>query len=123
MAVRVPSHIALAAWIRELAGEDKLYRFYKTDEWKALRREVMEDHGYTCSMCEERGKLSKADTVHHEYEVREHPHMALTRYVDDPSTGERREVLHPLCNRCHNEIHDRTFKGNEPKPQLNEEKW
>ena len=87
-----------------------------------VRAEVMRDHHNECERCAERGKLTRAETVHHENEVRKRPDMALTRWVDEPD-GTRREVLHPLCNQCHNEVHGRVLSGNPPKPQLNAEKW
>lgn len=136
--MRVPSDRTLSDWIYELIRTNKLYQFYKTCEWLSLRDEIMEDHHYECERCEELGAweregrgrwyrserhhLRKAETVHHEFEVRDHPSMALTRWVTG-ANGERREVLHPLCNLCHNEIHGRYLKGNTSKPQLNEERW
>lgn len=120
--MRVPTDISLREWIIELMRDGRMYRFYKTEDWLHLRAQVMADHHYECERCEERGRYSRADTVHHEYEVKRFPHMALTRWVDEPD-GTRREVLHPLCNDCHNEVHDRRLKGNAPKPKINEERW
>lgn len=113
--MRVPAHMTLREWILDLMEERRLYRFYKTDDWLTLRDEVMRDHHYECVRCEEKGEYSPADTVHHEYEVKKFPHMALTRWVTDPLTGEEREVLHPLCNQCHNDVHGRTRKGSPPR--------
>lgn len=104
-----------------LARSGRMYKFYKTDDWLHLRAQVMSDHHNECSMCEERGVYTRADTVHHEFEVKKFPHMALTRWVDEPDG--MREVLHPLCNDCHNEVHGRKLKGNKRKPQVNEERW
>lgn len=120
--MRVPDTMPLREWIIQLIREGKLYKFYKTVEWLTLRAQVMADHHSECERCAERGRLTRADTVHHEFEVRKHPHMALTRYVDEPD-GTRREVLHPLCNQCHNDVHGRTLKGTKPRPQLNEERF
>lgn len=120
--MRVPSDTTLAEWIRDLEKSGRIYRFYKTDDWRDLRDAVMRDHHNECEMCASKGRYTRADTVHHEFEVRRHPHMALTRYIDEPD-GTRREVLHPLCNQCHNDVHERTFKGNAPRPQLNAERW
>ena len=136
--MRVPLDRSLADWIYELIRTNKLYQFYKTKEWLALRDEVMSDHHYECVDCEELGAwerdsrgrwarsersfLRRAETVHHDYEVRDHPSMALTRYVVD-AEGKRREILHPICNLCHNERHGRTLKGNAPKKPITEERW
>lgn len=121
--MHVPQNVSLSDWIRQLDSEGKLYRFYKTDEWRDLRAEVMADHGHECEAHAARGKYARADTVHHEFHVRSHPSMALTRWVIEPD-GSRREVLHPLCNDCHNEAHGRKLSGGKRKrPPLTEERW
>lgn len=131
-----PPNVSLEEWIRELIATNKLYKFYKTQEWLTLRAEVMSDHHNECARCKDLGAwtregghlhrsdryhLRRADTVHHTMEVRDYPSLALTRFVDRP--GGRVEVLLPLCNTCHNEIHGRLFVGQKPKEQLNEERW
>lgn len=136
--MHVPTDRPLGSWIRELISADKLYLFYKSPEWLALRDEVMDDHHYECEKCERlgawekdsrgrwyrstRSRLRRAETVHHEHEVRKEPELALTRWELD-AEGNKREVLHPLCNLCHNEEHDRTLKGNSPKPPITDERW
>lgn len=122
--MHVPSDRPLASWIRELYAADKIYVFYNSPEWKALRHEVLEDHGFECEACADHGIYVRADTVHHEYHVHSHPGMALTRYVELPD-GTRREVLHPLCNSCHNAAHGR-FDGPRHKPKgkpVTKERW
>ena len=119
--MHVPTGVSLREWILALINTDKLYKFYKTDEWLELRASVMEDHHNECEMCEAKGKYGRADTVHHEYEVKQYPEMALTRWVDD-GTGMMREALHPLCNHHHNVVHGR-FVPPKPKPQINQERW
>ena len=134
--MRAPNDTPLREWIISLMHSGRMYKFYKTDDWLELRAAVMRDHHNECERCAELGAWVKsggasvrsttlfymrADTVHHEFEVKKFPHMALTRWVDEPDG--RREVLHPLCNDCHNEVHGRKLKGNAPKPQLNEEMW
>lgn len=126
--MRIPDTMPLREWIIQLIREGKLYKFYKTIEWLSLRAEVMADHHYECEHHKERDDLpprkryARADTVHHEFEVREFPHMALTRYIQE-ADGSMREVLHPLCNDCHNMAHGRRLKGTKPRPQLNDERW
>ena len=121
--MRMPNDIPLAAWIHRLADEGKLYRFYKTREWLSLRAEVMAAHHCECAMCAELGKYSKAVTVHHVNEVKDHPELALSKWYID-ANGRRLPNLLPLCARCHNRIHDR-FNGprkaaDEPKPLRDE---
>lgn len=120
--MRVPANVSLREWLLELFASKREYKFYKTDDWLDLREDVMNDHHWECERCEEHGCYSEAQTVHHEFEVRDYPELALTRWIDDPVTGEKREVLHPLCNQCHNEVHGRVMR-NKPKPQLNQERF
>ena len=134
--MRVPSDVSLREWVMQLARDGRLYRFYKTEDWLSLRNAVMEDHHWECERCAELGAwvrdsgplrrsesrfYARASTVHHEYEVRDHPHMALMRWVD--SHEGKVEVLHPLCDLCHNEVHGRLLKGSPTKPPLTEERW
>lgn len=119
--MRVPDNTSLREWIMQLERDGKLYRFYKTEDWRRLRDQVMADHHSECERCAAQGRYTRADTVHHEFEVRKHPDMALTRYVGDGDG--RREVLHPLCNDCHNEVHGRKLSGAKPRQPLNEERW
>ena len=122
--MHVPDDRPLASWIRELYADGRAYVFYKTPEWRALRREVMEDHGFACERHAALGIYRRADTVHHELEVRDYPALALTRYVSQPD-GSQREVLHPLCNECHNAVHGR-FSGSQRRRRTKpctEERW
>ena len=89
----MPTDRPLASWIRELESQGKLYTFYKTPEWRALKAQVMRDHGNECEACAAKGKYTRADTVHHEKEVRKFPGLALTRWMQGPD-GAPREVLH-----------------------------
>lgn len=120
--MRVPRDRSLASWIRELEREGRLYRFYKTDEWKGLRRLILEESHNECAHCKERGEYGRAVTVHHVNEVRDRPELALSRtYID--ARGKVRPNLVPLCFRCHNKAHGRDFCGSPPRPRLNEERW
>lgn len=115
--------MSLTKWIREIDRDGRIYRFYKTEEWRRLREEVLRDCHYECQLCLSRGKYTRAQTVHHVNEVRKKPWLALSRtYIED---GQRKPNLIPLCNRCHNEVHERKLMGMEPKPKgfMNEERW
>ena len=126
--MRVPADRSLADWVRCLIHDDKLYKFYQTSDWRDLRAAVMEDHHNECEFHKDREDLpidkryARADTVHHEFEVKKRPDMALTRYADEPD-GTRREVLHPLCNDCHNIVHGRKLMGNPNKRNPVTEEW
>lgn len=128
--VRIPGDRPLESWIRDLMEHDRLYAFYQSDDWQELRDAVLLDHNYECEMCAAEGKYRRADTVHHEHEVRREPSMALTRFVTTDD-GERHEVLHPLCNHHHNVVHKRTYselrkqrtQSKDERSNLREEIW
>lgn len=92
--MRVPMDVPLSDWVSQLERDGRLYRFYKTKEWRALRDEVMSDHHWECEACRRRGVYRRADTVHHEHEVRKRPWMALTRYEGE---GDARRELWKGC--------------------------
>ena len=117
----VASTAQLVAWIRELEATDKLYKFYKSRQWLDLRARVLEQDHFECVECRERGKYSRAVTVHHVNEVLVRPELALQEFFVDEN-GEQQRNLLSLCMKCHNDKHHR-FYGNVPKVQLNEERW
>jgi 5-methylcytosine-specific restriction protein A len=119
--VRVPTDRSLASWIRELIAEGRLYRFYKTDEWLALRDRILQRSHCECEWCRDLGKYERAVTVHHVNEVKDRPELALSEtYV--ARGGKRKRNLIALCARCHNKAHKR-FQGAKARRQLNEERW
>ena len=124
---RVPQDIALDVWIRKLIREDKLYLFYKTDDWLELRDDIIRDAHYECQHCMKAGIYKRAEMVHHINEVRKRPDLALTREFTDAITGETIINLVALCNSCHEKEHPDRF-GNYRKQRgierfTNEEKW
>lgn len=109
----------LNQWITNLIQEDKLYKFYKSKEWIKLRDEILSRSHYECAKCKEKGKISRAVTVHHVQYVKKHPELALSRTYT--YNGEEYLNLLPLCHDCHDEEHKRMkFKQ---KKQFNEERW
>lgn len=120
--MKTPLDKSLSSWIRELIKQDKLYKFYKTEEWLQLREQVLLDNHYECSMCKDKQPAiyEKAVTVHHVNEVKDRPDLALTRTYRDASGIH--DNLIPLCARCHNAVHERFFRA-EDKPKLNLERW
>ena len=121
----------LIKWINELANEQKIYRFYQTVEWRSLRAEIMHKHHNECYKCRQYGKITKADTVHHVYHLRDYPEYGLSEeiYID----AKKIINLIPLCNSCHNIEHPEKFNryknkknnGNsiKNKKNINIEKW
>jgi 5-methylcytosine-specific restriction endonuclease McrA len=120
--MKIPRDIPLRVYILGLIEEDKLERFYLTDEWKELRLEVLENHFYECSECLKKGRYTRAECVHHVNEVRNRPDLALSRYYIDRS-GRKHRNLVPLCNTCHNLVHDKLGKWQKKDKFTNEEKW
>ena len=108
--MRAPTDRSLASWIRELLDAGQIVRFYKCDEWLALRAEVLRDHHWECAECAKAGKYRRARVVHHVHEVRDRPDLALTRWVREPD-GTTTENLLPLCQEHHEEAHGRAFAG------------
>lgn len=108
--MRVPTDRSLASWIRELIDEDRLYRFYKTREFRDLRARIFEQQHHECMDCSERGEYSRAVLLHHDQEVREHPELALSEFYHDRD-GRIRRNLWPLCFNCHEIRHDRAYRG------------
>lgn len=116
----------LAAYIRRLIAEDKLYVFYKSRAWMELRNEVLRDNHYECAHCLQHGKYTRAVMVHHVNEVRKRPDMALTKEYKDDMSGKMVKNLVPLCNACHEAEHDRfeNKRAEQGKEKFtNKERW
>lgn len=117
--------IELVKWIHQLIEEDKLYKFYKSKQWLELRARVLHEHHYECYNCRARGKITKAQTVHHVQHVKDRPDLALTEYATDDN-GNRIANLIPLCNACHNKEHpEKSYKAyfTNKKKDEPEERW
>ena len=120
--MRVPTDTPLAAYIRRLIKANKVEQFYFTEDWKELRQDVLDFFHNECQECLAKGEYTRADCVHHVNEVRHRPELALSRYYVD-GKGMRQYNLVPLCNRCHNNVHDKLKKHWETKRFTNEERW
>ena len=121
--MRIPKDIPLKVYIRRLIEEDRLEQFYLSEDWKdELRPEVLREYHYECQECLKKGTITKADCVHHVNEVRVRPDLALSKwFVDDK--GQTRPNLVPLCNTCHNIVHDKLGKWQRKDKFINEERW
>lgn len=121
--MRIPTDKPLAKWIRELIQDDKVQLFYQTKEWKELRQEVLFENHYECQHCKAKGKYTRADCVHHVNEVKVRPDLALSKYYTDHEGNEHKQLI-PLCNECHNIVHDRLgHRERESKKFTNVERW
>ena len=103
-------------------------QFYNSGEWKKKRIEILKRDNYECQDCVKRlrearkkqiklsGKdrlIRRAEEVHHEKEVKEHPELKL----DDRN-------LTSLCTICHNKRHGRYVNGFvKKKERVTEERW
>ena len=120
--MRIPSNITVATFIRRLIAQDKVELFYQTDDWKELRQEVLEELHNECQECLKKGNYTKADCVHHVNEVKVRPDLALSKYYRDKEGKQQRQLV-PLCNHCHNVIHEKLKKWQYKDKFVNEEKW
>lgn len=120
--MRIPKDIPLATWIRQLIREDRVELFYFTDEWKELRLEVLEENCYECQECLKRGRYTRAICVHHVNEVKHKPNLALSKFYI-AKDGTKKKNLLPLCNECHNIIHDKLGEWQRRDKFSNEERW
>lgn len=120
--MRIPKDQSLRAFILNLIKINKVERFYQTEEWKKLRLEVLEYFHNECQECVKHGRYTRADCVHHVNELRHRPDLALSRYFIDEN-GKRQANLIPLCNTCHNVVHDKLYKYSRQNKFENEEKW
>ena len=120
--MRIPIDIPLAKWIRQLIRDNKVEKFYLTDDWKELRQDVLEFFHFECQECLKKGNYTKADCVHHVNEVRVRPDLALSRMYTDHK-GQQQYNLMPLCNACHNMVHDKLGEWQRKDTFTNIERW
>lgn len=120
--MRVPIDKPLRKYILELIARDEVEKFYFTENWKELREDVLEELHNECQECLKKGKYTKADCVHHVNEVKVRPDLALSKYYIDQHGQKQRNLL-PLCNTCHNIIHDKLGKYIHQNKFTNKERW
>ncbi|HDR8448207.1 TPA: HNH endonuclease [Bacillus cereus] len=111
-------------FLMQLIKENKLMKFYKSKEWKALRLQAIQRAKNECEHCKQNGKVTTRATrdrrgrkikmdVNHIKPVKTHPHLALE--LDN---------LEYLCVRCHNmaDGKDKMIRNREPT-FFSEERW
>ena len=120
--MRIPKGISLATYIRQLIKEDRIEEFYQTDDWKELRLDVLDDFNQECQKCLKKGEYTHANCVHHVNEVKHRPDLAMSRtYID--KDGQEQIQLLPLCNTCHNIVHDKLGEWQKKDKFTNQERW
>lgn len=112
----------MAKWVRQLIREGKVEKFYQTKEWKDIRTEVLEEHCYECQECLKQGRYTRATCVHHVNELKDRPDLALSKYYVDHKGVKHKQLL-PLCNKCHNIVHDKLRSFLEGNKFTNVERW
>lgn len=120
--MRIPTDKSLAAYIRYLIKIDKIVLFYQSDDWKEIREDVLDECHNECQECLKHGRYTEADCVHHVNEVRVRPDLALSKFYTDKD-GKKQRNLVPLCNTCHNIVHDKLGKWQQKDKFTNEERW
>ena len=120
--MRIPKDIPLAVYIKRLIAADKIEQFYFTEDWKELREDVLEELHNECQECLKNGTYTEADCVHHVNEVRQQPALALSKYYIDKQGNKQRNLV-PLCNQCHNNVHDKLGQWQRKDKFTNTELW
>ena len=104
--------IKTGIWVRKISSDS--YRgwkaFYHTTRWKHKRLDILKRDHNACQMCRQKGKYTRAVTVHHVKHLRAVPELALTD-----------SNLVSLCNECHEAMHPEKHKRK--SGYENEEKW
>lgn len=94
--------------------------FYKTYEWKKLRKEVLKHDKHECQLCKKRGYYRRANTVHHVMPIEEYPELALFKTYVDKDGKEKRNLI-SLCRECHEREHE--YRWPERPEPLTPERW
>lgn len=107
------------SFVKICIQREDLHSFYNSQQWKQLRKQVLQLDRYECQLCKKHGKYTRATTVHHVNYVKKHPELALEIYY--LWQGKRKRNLLSLCHDCHEEVHGHRKKSlAEP---LTEERW
>ena len=105
-------------------GEISATAFYDSRAWRKLRREVLKDDNNECQICKTNHKHRQAVVVHHVFHLEEYPQYGLTRYIQDPATGEWKRNLISVCKECHETVcHPERMRDTEARAPLTEERW
>ena len=107
------------SFVKICIQREDLHSFYNSQQWKQLRKQVLQLDRYECRLCKKHGKYTRATTVHHVNYVKKHPELALEIYY--LWQGKQKRNLLSLCHDCHEEIHGHRKKS--LAVPLTEEQW
>lgn len=93
-------------------GNNNILAFYHSLEWKKKRAEILARDNNECQKCKKKGRVTKANAVHHIKHYRTHKHLALEN-----------SNLISLCNACHNEEHPEKFNNGDNAEDIHEERF
>ena len=85
-------------------ARDPVHRFYGTQQWRRARETYLRSVGGLCERCLKKGLIVPAAHVHHIKRL-----TAST--VDDPEITTGFNNLMALCERCHEEEHQKFTHG------------
>lgn len=110
--------------IKKLIEDNRLDIFYNSKYWRRFSKEVKREQNNECQICKSKGRYSPAKILHHVKHLKDRPDLAYSRYYIDENGVKQRQLL-AVCFKCHEEEHDRQFKGNARlhKGYTNEEKF
>lgn len=106
-------------FVRQCISTD-VHRFYKSPHWQAVRAAVLRADHYECQVCKQRGRYTRATTVHHVMHLLDHPELALESYYQDCAGVKHRQLI-SLCHACHEDAHGHRVKV-QPEP-ITIERW
>lgn len=112
-------------WLIGLIQAGDIHPFYVTPQWRALSADVLRDDRRECQLCKGRGKYRRADLVHHVNHVKRRPELALSRFFEDDSGKQQRNLI-SVCRGCHETVcHPERMRkaGHRPTGFVNEERW
>ncbi|MDO5433334.1 HNH endonuclease [Eubacterium sp.] len=92
------------AFVKACIANNDMHAFYTWGLWKAVRREALKLDKRECQHCKEKGRYTKASTVHHVNHVKNCPELALSIWYQDPQ-GKIKRNLVSLCHDCHEAAH------------------
>ena len=105
--------------VKALIDTPRSVKFLQSKPWRKKREYLFRKHNYECLRCKERGRYSRAVILHHVWFKEKYPELALAEFYY--SGGKPYMQLMPVCNDCHEEIHEhRHAKKREP---ITPERW